>query len=210
MAMRPYQVPPQNLNSKKQLGNENLVKDLRNGGPVTRNEKKEEYVLLLIAHMKQRLFSSEEENVHSDDEDYDLRDKRVGKRKHVENENVEVNKGESFNCNEVNKGSRKGDKGKCVDDDNIKVKGGGTFNDSEVRKGSGKVDVGIMRKRRGKNVFDEHDDIHKKKTGSIDGRNDEEDETYGGRWNDVQRVLVDSIYENREVLRDGSDSFRDE
>ncbi|KAM1575484.1 hypothetical protein PS2_031782 [Malus domestica] len=132
------------------------------------------------------------------------------KRKHVENENVEVKKGDNFNCNEVNKGSRKGDKGKCVEDDNIKVKGGGTFNDSEVRKGSGKVDVGMMRKRREKNVFDGHDDIHKKKTGSIDGRNDEEDETYGGRWNDVQRVLVDSIYENREVLRDGSDSFRDE
>lgn len=39
---------------------------------MTRNEKEEEYVLLLIAHMKQRLLSSEEENVHSDDEDYDL------------------------------------------------------------------------------------------------------------------------------------------
>lgn len=71
----------------------------------------------------------------------------MGKRKHVENENVEVKKGENFNCNEINKGSRKRDKGKCVEDDNIEVKGE-AFDESEVKKGSGKVDVGMMRKRR--------------------------------------------------------------
>lgn len=71
----------------------------------------------------------------------------MGKRKHVENENVEVKKRESFNCNEVNKGSRKEDTGKCVEDNNIEVKWE-TFDDSEVRKGSEKVDVGMTRKRR--------------------------------------------------------------
>ncbi|KAM1270900.1 hypothetical protein ACFX2J_031772 [Malus domestica] len=37
-------------------------------------------------------------------------------------------------------------------------------------------------------MFDEHDDIHKKKTKSVDRRNDEDDETCGGWWNDMQRV----------------------
>lgn len=128
----------------------------------------------------------------------------MDKRKCVEDDNVEVN-GETFDDGEVRKGNGKVEVGMMRKrfglDKNAEVNRKknvhvhfGQNSRSVAQRTHSQINPRIKKESteyvndRGKIVFNEYNDIHKKKTESVDRRNDEDDETCGGWCNDMQRV----------------------